>query len=130
MSGSSNPDVADRGRVAWTARPVVIAGLILVAVLWAVYLVITVVSDPDLSTLEETSGYEFRVDPAVLVAVALIGMVAPAIVCFFKGKAAMGLAGLVVPGVSLVGAVRPAKRGSRWELRNPPRAVEQKGGGA
>ena len=29
-----------------------------------------------------------------------------------------------------LGAVRPAKRGSRWELRNPPRAVGQKGGGA
>src|SRR3990172_6184350 len=98
MSGSSYPDTADRRPVAWFARPVVVAGLILVAVLWAVYLVITVVSDPDLSTLEETSGYEFRVDPAVLVAVALIGMVAPAIVCFFKGKAAMGLAGLVKIG--------------------------------
>lgn len=120
MSASSYPDTADRRPVAWFARPVVVAGLILVAVAWAVYLVVTVVSDPDLSSLEEASGYEFRYDPAVLVGVALIGMVIPAIICFFKGKVGMGLGGLVVPGVSLAGAVRSAKPASLWVHRFPP----------
>ncbi len=120
MSASSYPDIADRRPAAWFARPAVVAGLILVAVAWAVYLVVLVVSDPDLSSLEEASGYEFRYDPAVLVGVALIGAVIPAILCFFKGKVGMGLVGLVVPGVSLAGAVRPAKPASLWAHRFPP----------
>lgn len=107
----------DSHPVAWYSRPIVVAGLTAVAIAWAVYLVLTVVGDPDLSSLEEASGYEFRFDPWLLVAVVVIAMVIPAIVCFFKGKAGMGLIGLVVPVVSLVGAVRPAKAGSLWARR-------------
>ena len=107
----------DSHPVAWYSRPMVVAGLTGVAIAWAVYLVLTVVGDPDLSSLEEASGYEFRFDPWLLVAVVVIAMVIPAIVCFFKGKAGMGLIGLVVPVVSLVGAVRPAKAGSLWARR-------------
>lgn len=124
MIDMSQHDVSKQRRVAWFARPIVMAVLIAVALAWAVYLVVTVVSDPDLSSLEEISGYEFRADPALLVAIAIIGMAGPAIVCFLKGKVGMGLGGLVVPGLSFAGAVRAAKPGSFWERRSSPKSVE------
>jgi hypothetical protein len=40
-----------------------------------------------------------------------------AIVCLGKGKLFMAIVGVFVPLVALVGAVRPAKPGSRWEQR-------------
>jgi hypothetical protein len=43
--------------------------------------------------------------------------VAFAIVCILKGKAFMAIVGLFVPLVGLIGAVRPAKPGSRWDRR-------------
>jgi hypothetical protein len=43
--------------------------------------------------------------------------VAFAVVCILKGKAFMAIVGLFVPLVALIGAVRPAKPGSRWERR-------------
>jgi hypothetical protein len=43
--------------------------------------------------------------------------VAFAIVCIIKGKAFMAIVGLFVPLVGLIGAVRPAKPGSRWDRR-------------
>jgi hypothetical protein len=41
-----------------------------------------------------------------------------AIVCLLKGKLFMAIVGVFLPLVALVGAVRPAKPGSRWERRS------------
>jgi hypothetical protein len=46
----------------------------------------------------------------------LLGVVF-AIVCILKGKTLMAIVGLFVPLVGLVGAVRAAKPGSRWDRR-------------
>jgi hypothetical protein len=43
--------------------------------------------------------------------------VALAIVCILKGKTLMAIAGVFVPLVGLIGAVRPAKPDSRWHRR-------------
>ena len=62
----------------------------------------------------------------VCVGFLLVAMVVPALICFFKGKVWMGLIGLFVPGVSLVGAFRPAKPGSLWAHRfSRPAPAEQ-----
>jgi hypothetical protein len=53
---------------------------------------------------------------ALLVPIQLLG-VALAIVCFLKGKKFLGIAGVFVPVVAMVGAVRLAKPGSRWARR-------------
>jgi hypothetical protein len=45
--------------------------------------------------------------------------VAFGIVCLLKGKLFMAIVSVFVPLVGLVGAVRPAKPGSRWERRLP-----------
>jgi hypothetical protein len=58
---------------------------------------------------EEPSGW-------VLVPFQVAG-VALALVCFLKGRLFMGIVGLFVPLVALVGALRPARKGSRWERR-------------
>ena len=51
---------------------------------------------------------------AVLVTcVHFVGLVA-SIVCFLKRKIVLGILGLFIPIVSLIGALRPAKPGSRW----------------
>ena len=46
-----------------------------------------------------------------------------AVVCFLKGKTFMGVVGLFIPLVALVGAVRKAKPGSRWERRRRARST-------
>jgi hypothetical protein len=57
-----------------------------------------------------------------------------AIVCLVKGKLITAIVGVFVPLVGLVGALRPAKPGSRWERRRrrahaaesaPPEAARQ-----
>jgi hypothetical protein len=122
MSGSSHPDIAQSRPATWFARPGVVAALILAAVAWAAYMVV-MLNDPDyLSSLEETSGYDFNYDPGVYVGFLIIAMVVPALICFFKGKVWMGLIGLFVPGVSLVGAFRSAKPDSLWAKRFPGKA--------
>jgi hypothetical protein len=51
---------------------------------------------------------------AVLVTcVHLVGLLA-SIVCILKRKIVLGILGLFIPIVSLIGALRPAKPGSRW----------------
>ena len=117
MSDSSHPDTPRSRPAMWFARPGVLAGLILVAIAWGAYIVVTYSNPDNLASLEETSGYEFRYEPMAYVVTFLVAMALPAIVCFFKGKVWMGLIGLLVPGVSLVGAVRSAKPGSVWALR-------------
>ena len=62
---------------------------------------------------EELEGYETTL---ILVPWQVLG-VAFAIVCILKGKSLMAIAGLFVPLVGLVGAVRAAKPGSRWDRR-------------
>jgi hypothetical protein len=56
---------------------------------------------------EEPSGW-------VLVPFQVAG-VALAVVCYLKGRLFFGLVGLFVPLVALIGALRPAKEGSRWQ---------------
>jgi hypothetical protein len=58
---------------------------------------------------EEPSGW-------VLVPFQIAG-VALAVVCYLKGRLFAGLVGLFVPVVALIGALRPAKEGSRWQRR-------------
>jgi hypothetical protein len=62
---------------------------------------------------EELEGAETA---AFLIPWQLLGL-AFAIVCIVKGKAFMAIVGLFVPLVGLIGAVRPAKPGSRWDRR-------------
>jgi hypothetical protein len=62
---------------------------------------------------DELSGSE---SAAILVPLQLAG-VCLAVACFLKGKTLTGLVGLFVPVVALVGAVRPATPGSRWNRR-------------
>jgi hypothetical protein len=52
----------------------------------------------------------------VLVTFQVIG-VALTVICFIKGKVFTGIVGLFLPLVALVGAVRHAKPGSRWDRR-------------
>jgi hypothetical protein len=52
----------------------------------------------------------------VLVPIQVAGTCLAAI-CFLKGKAMTAGVGLFVPLVALVGALRPAKPGSRWSRR-------------
>jgi hypothetical protein len=61
----------------------------------------------------ELEGYETSL---FLIPWWLLG-VAFAIVCMLKGKIFMALLGVFVPLVGLVGAVRAAKPGSRWDRR-------------
>jgi hypothetical protein len=61
----------------------------------------------------ELEGYETSL---FLIPWWLLG-VAFAIVCILKGKIFMALLGVFVPLVGLVGAVRAAKPGSRWDRR-------------
>ena len=58
----------------------------------------------------------------VLVPVQLAGACL-AVVCFLKGKTLTGIVGLFVPLVALVGALRRAQRGSRWDRRGGTAAV-------
>jgi hypothetical protein len=58
---------------------------------------------------EEPSGW-------VLVPFQIAG-VALAVVCYLKGRLFAGLVGLFVPLVALIGALRPAREGSRWRRR-------------
>jgi hypothetical protein len=58
---------------------------------------------------EEPSGW-------VLVPFQIAG-VALAVVCYLKGRLFAGLVGLFVPLVALIGALRPAREGSRWQRR-------------
>jgi hypothetical protein len=51
-----------------------------------------------------------------LIAFQLAG-VALAVVCFLKGKLLTAVVGVFIPFVALIGAVRKAKPGSRWEKR-------------
>ena len=44
-------------------------------------------------------------------------------ICFLKGKLMTAGIGLFVPIVALVGALRPAKPGSRWTRRRPAAAT-------
>lgn len=62
---------------------------------------------------QELEGYETSL---FLIPWQLLG-VAFAIVCILKGKTFMAIVGLFVPLVGLVGAVRAAKPGSRWDRR-------------
>jgi hypothetical protein len=62
---------------------------------------------------QELEGYETTL---ILVPWQVVG-VALAIVCILKGKNLMAIVGLFVPLVGLVGAVRAAKPGSRWDRR-------------
>ncbi len=64
---------------------------------------------------EQLEGYETTL---FLLPWQLFG-VGLAIVCILKGKVFMGIVGLFVPLVGLIGAVRPAKPGSRWDRRRP-----------
>ena len=122
MSDSSHPDTPQARPVMWFARPAVVVVLILAAVGWAAYMV-AMLNDPDrFASLEETSGYDLQYGPGAYTGLVIIVMAIPAIVCFFKGKVWMGLIGLIVPGVSLVGAFRSAKPGSLWAKRFPGRA--------
>lgn len=78
---------------------------------------------------------------AVFVVVILIGAVAPRqarlivacaidvgllVVCWLKGKPGMAIAGLFVPLVALIGAMRLAKPGSywAWQWYDPAKLVE------
>jgi hypothetical protein len=62
---------------------------------------------------EELAGSETTL---FLIPWQLLGVVF-AIVCILKGKTLMAIVGLFVPLVGLVGAVRAAKPGSRWDRR-------------
>jgi hypothetical protein len=62
---------------------------------------------------EELEGYETSL---FLIPWWLLG-IAFAIVCILKGKTFMAIVGLFIPLVGLVGAVRAAKPGSRWDRR-------------
>ena len=46
-----------------------------------------------------------------------------AMVCFLKRKIIMGILGLFFPIVALIGALRPAKPGSRWERMRQARST-------
>ena len=52
----------------------------------------------------------------------LMGVLA-SVVCFLKRKIFMALLGLFLPIVSLIGALRPARPGSRWERRRRARST-------
>jgi len=122
MGDSSHPDTPHARPVMWFARPAVVVVLILAAVGWAAYMV-ALLNDPDrLAAFEESSGYELQYKPGAYIGLVIIAMAIPAMICFFKGKVWMGLIGLIVPGVSLVGAFRSAKPGSLWAKRFPGRA--------
>jgi hypothetical protein len=60
---------------------------------------------------EELEGYETSL---FLIPWWLLG-VAFAIICLLKGKTFMAIVGVFVPLVGLIGAVRAAKPGSRWD---------------
>jgi hypothetical protein len=62
---------------------------------------------------EQLAGYETTL---FLLPWQLFG-VALAVVCVLKGKLFMGIVSVFVPLVGLIGAVRPAKPGSRWARR-------------
>jgi hypothetical protein len=62
---------------------------------------------------QELEGYETSL---FLIPWQVLG-VGLAIVCILKGKTFMAIVGLFVPLVGLVGAVRAAKPGSRWDRR-------------
>jgi hypothetical protein len=62
---------------------------------------------------ERLEGYETTL---FLIPWQLFG-VAFGIVCLLKGKILMAIAGVFLPLVGLIGAVRPALPGSRWERR-------------
>jgi hypothetical protein len=61
---------------------------------------------------------------AVLAPVQALGFCC-AVLCFLKGKPFAGIVGLFVPAVSLVGAARLAKPGSRWARRYATRKLER-----
>jgi hypothetical protein len=52
----------------------------------------------------------------------LVGLLG-AVVCLLKRKIYMAIFGLFLPVISLIGALRPAKPGSRWERRRRARST-------
>ena len=65
-----------------------------------------------------TIGSALERNGLIAASIAIVLLLAYTIVCLLKGKLATGLIGLVVPVISLVGAIRLAKPESYWARRH------------
>jgi hypothetical protein len=68
------------------------------------------------------SGYERRSSLWVALVLQLVG-VALASVTLMKGRLLVGIAGMFVPLIALIGALLPAREGSRWQRRRARSSV-------